>query len=183
MQEWPGNQKSILAKDRDPERPWWRKASYLWIRDDGCVVNNNEYGQDEYNLGKPEFLVSGIQHDTTKEIFDKVKPLPHPGFRPGQVWLLDWGQLSIIGLLSFNTPIKVLRGEPFYSEIDKDSRMSFNGSPLTRNDVDYLFFQILGYTDPFVFGQYVEKAQPPLAFLVSDPVCPWLAPWGPVKIK
>jgi len=62
------------APDRLAERPWWRRQGpgLGWVRLDGNKVD----------APTPSYM----------EFADGVRPLPHPGYRAGQVWADDVGR-------------------------------------------------------------------------------------------
>ena len=68
------------APDRLPERPWWRRAGGQFLRD----------GMG--GLSRP-------LNDVLLEDYDAKNPLPHPGYRAGQVWAdEDGGSIVIVAV-------------------------------------------------------------------------------------
>ena len=67
------------ALDRLPERPWWRRQGpgLGWVRLDGSKVD----------APTPSYI----------EFADGVRPLPHPGYRAGQVWAAEDGTSVVVG--------------------------------------------------------------------------------------
>ena len=66
--------------DQVPSRPWWRDTVRGWgmrihMRTDFSAVRIGEQ---------------------TPEAFDAANPLPHPGFRAGQVWANDKGHSVVV---------------------------------------------------------------------------------------
>lgn len=60
---------------RVPERPWW---VYRWVENDHVRAD-------------AERVVGGSLVD-----FDAEHPLPHPGFRAGQVWAAENGESIVV---------------------------------------------------------------------------------------
>jgi len=65
---------------RLPERPWWRRAGGQYRR------------RDMTELARPYNEVLTVEHDAKN-------PLPHPGYRAGQVWAdEDGGSIVIVAV-------------------------------------------------------------------------------------
>ena len=69
------------APDRLPSRPWWRSAGHnngkpAYRRSDDCDSPTG-FQYDVMRFYSPEEVA--VKHDSKN-------PLPHPGFRAGQVW-------------------------------------------------------------------------------------------------
>ena len=64
------------APDRLPERPWWRRAGGQYRR------------RDMTELARPYNEGLTVEYDATH-------PLPHPGYRAGQVWADDVGRSEV----------------------------------------------------------------------------------------
>ena len=81
------------APDRLSERPWWRRQGpgLGWVRLDGSKVD----------APTPSYM----------EFADGVRPLPHPGFRAGQVWAAEDGESTTI-MRSTSTRVWVCDDEP-----------------------------------------------------------------------
>ena len=60
-----------------PERPWWRPelqgCRIVYVRPDGLDFADHSQGQKRW-----------ITERSASE--DRMRPLPHPGFRVGQIW-------------------------------------------------------------------------------------------------
>ncbi len=67
---------------RVPERPWW---VYRWVENDHVRAD-------------AERVVGGSLVD-----FDAEHPLPHPGFRAGQVWAGERGQSVVLLTMAHDT--------------------------------------------------------------------------------
>ena len=122
--------------DQVPSRPWWRDTVRGWgmrihMRTDFSAVRIGEQ---------------------TPEAFDAANPLPHPGFRAGQVWAAEDG--SSVALLAIN------KRNPAYPLMALD----FGGDHEAVVDT--------WSTRPF------SRCFP---YLMADPACPWLAPWSPAE--
>ena len=133
--------------DRLPSRPWWRSAG-----------RNN--GKPAYRRSDDCDSPTGFQYDVMRcyspqEVavkHDAANPLPHPGFRAGQVWAAEDG--SSVALLAIN------KRNPAYPLMALD----FGGDHEAVVDT--------WSTRPF------SRCFP---YLMADPACPWLAPWSPAE--
>lgn len=141
-----------------PDRPWWYS--------DG----GGRFYRQDWNTTKE--MVPEITSIAEMEDFDKQNPISHPGFRPGQVWFLQFQQTDVVGVLNSVLPERQLLDKfryPAYmynayanlmNSPESEIVWSFGGVRLTRS----------------VFRDLFETGD---AYLVADPVCPWLAPWAP----
>jgi hypothetical protein len=98
---------------------------------------------------------------------DAEEPVPHPGFRVGQVWIVEAKQIVISGVLEpILPPWDFLSGRrPWTFDVE------FRETPIWRfggRDLNQEQFRELFETPG---GDWT-------AFLAADPACPWLAPWG-----
>lgn len=129
-----------------PGRPWWlieRHPTYNFIwRRDGLKLG-------EWN------------HDKAASL-DSEHPLPHPGFRVGQIWALFWeqttavvGPLTISDLIHPTLPLDTLVFEDYCSLINRRQINSWGGTLTTLE-----YRHILG------------------TILLHDPCRPDLAPWS-----
>lgn len=92
-----------------------------------------------------EFDIGLVNKEWAQKAWDQVKPIPHPGFRVGQVW----------------------------AKLDPDYK-----DPVVLVVVEYSDKWYLGGSK---IGTTQEELETLLqnAFLLTDTVCPWLAPWAP----
>ena len=118
-----------------PERPWWRRAGGQFLRD----------GMG--GLWRP-------LNDVLLEDYDAKNPLPHPGYRAGQVWAAEIGSsrtlLAVSPRGTMVTLVKMImdpESEPRTSTLDCEE---------------------------------LHEAYP---YLMADPACPHLAPWSPAEVK
>ena len=80
-----------------PGRPWWSEKSeastYLGAYEVGAKFSlNRRDGAFNHDHGYPS-----KKWDAEKiAAYDAENPLPHPGFRVGQVWALHWLNLTIV---------------------------------------------------------------------------------------
>jgi hypothetical protein len=65
-----------------PERPWWFKSRH-GISGADCLRRADD----------PRTTAPTVEHAT---IYDAAKPLPHPGFRAGQVWAAEDGTSIVV---------------------------------------------------------------------------------------
>ena len=97
------------APDRLPSRPWWRSAGHnngkpAYRRSDDCDSPTG-FQYDVMRCYSPEEVA--VKHDA-------ANPLPHPGFRAGQVWAHKSGE-SVTILRAISTRVwasDMLGGEP-----------------------------------------------------------------------
>jgi hypothetical protein len=87
---------------------------------------------------------------------DHSRPLPHPGFRTGQVWANEAGEARIV------------------QAVAGDKVVIFDEGKKTINETFYT--SILTYARPIIMP--ID-----LCYLIIDPCCPWLAPWSPQEAK
>lgn len=148
--------------DRIPDRPWWfliGHGKWMRINRDGTATSRE-----------------GIPACAD---FDREHPLAHPGFRPGQVWALEYTQLSVQGTLEASFK-RGLFFDKCHSEGWHDyanwqtvpSGFSFAGVVLTQEEFNHLFMSV---------PHYDAGTSPPVAYLLSDPCCSHLAPWSPAE--
>jgi len=93
--------------------------------------------------------------DLAVATWDEAKPLPHPGFRVGQVWA--W--MSVGRVYSMQITV---------------SRDGFFGALYWNHDG-------VPFPERWSTGQLHRMFDHLSGFLVADPACPQLAPWAPVK--
>jgi len=122
------------------ERPWWYKSRH-GVSGADCLRRSDD----------PHTTAPTVEHAT---IYDAANPLPHPGFRAGQVWAAEDG--SSVTLLAIN------KRNPAYPLMALD----FGGDHEAVVDT--------WSTRPF------SRCFP---YLMADPACPWLAPWSPSEEK
>lgn len=142
-----------------PARPWWRET---WLeagpdlrllglrRTDGAEIPVSLHTED--NVGWP--LRQAAEYDA-------AHPLPHPGFRVGQVW----GEAD---------PIRVYQG------VAQDGdRIAFyiRGRPGADPPGEPDFKKVARLLGDGIGYAAVDDLGG--AFLLADPCCPWLAPWAP----
>jgi hypothetical protein len=170
-----------------PERPWWRSAGRGMRRRDGVGIADvpPRYEREGYFLcpyresdgGKVQHTLEGMPtqrttharflHDMLELVraIDAKHPVEHPGFRVGQVW-------GYVERFAWAAP-----GE--HQVIVTQLIGAFKPSPGNGGPVRF--------TTANAFGDPVHRTEPELrkwlhdAFLLADPCCPWLAPWGPAE--
>jgi hypothetical protein len=157
---------------RHPTRPWWvwfcldvnarlfgetersdpRSARYGWLRRDLQYIHVetiqnaltaalfNKTAQDKFDPHGFELV----------EAIDAAKPLPHPGYRLGQIWASASGESVQVERLNDGHPIV--------------RTWVFHGGELRGG---------------MIGTSHLEDVDLPkeYAYLVHDPACPWFAPW------
>lgn len=134
------------APDRLPDRPWWRKMR---------ATSTRLVGPGEWAERHREWLErnDGSTCTTVEEAaaIDSARPLPHPGFRVGQVWgEVKDGRISVQVIGEQSDEYLIVAGGLWLS-IKKQG----DGGHEWAEDW---------------FGD---------SFLLADPCCPRLAPWAP----
>ena len=122
------------------ERPWWYKSRH-GVGGADCLRRTDD----------PHTTAPTVEQAAAH---DAANPLPHPGFRAGQVWATEDG--SSVTLLAIN------KRNPAYPLMALD----FGGDHEAVVDT--------WSTRPF------SRCFP---YLMADPACPWLAPWSPPEVK
>lgn len=143
--------------DRLPDRPWWQKG--VWPVNDADYVDlrPSRFRRQDGRLAVFLEEVAAI---------DASDPLPHPGFRVGQVW--GWPDGTAIAVTASANQNK----ERFWILGFPDGHL---GSLEICQDVERPVVPIgpgwrqVGMSERF-YGR----------FLLADPACPHLAPWAPV---
>lgn len=147
-----------LPPTAHPTRPWWTNSGSVWRRQQGAFFANS--------LEEMESL-------------DTKYPIPFPGLRTGQIWLLDSLNCYTVGLLTsvldkkeFSgiggwSPYDIYRNSEYFAEKSEPFAWKFNNVELTIGKCRAIF----------------EGGSQWTAFLLADPACPHLAPWGPAGAK
>ena len=77
--------------DRRPERPWWVRAS---------GIDTPRYRRTSEPLATNDWMVLAVHivHPTESELprIDAEQPLPHPGYRAGQIWSAENGSSVVL---------------------------------------------------------------------------------------
>lgn len=81
-----------------PDR-WTREAHYRWERADG-KTHGGGTGVSSGGNGRDFFAAPHVYQPNETDMaalaaIDAAHPLPHPGFYPGQVWVLDDDEVTI----------------------------------------------------------------------------------------
>lgn len=155
------------------ERPWWRfpekvkgdpESTYkvIGVRTDGVKLVQDRKVTIHceglpYGISVPKVPIQRswqAARETAAALVDKHAPIAHPGFRVGQVW----AQVSLLGY-----PMEVLM------IVGNDTTLS-----LTTGDPGPWVLSTFPYTVTTERLLLYLKT----AFLLSDPCCPWRAPWA-----
>lgn len=142
--------------DVEMSRPWWR-----W----------DASGKFRFATRNDRVELSAL-YLRELEKYDAERPLPHPGFRSGQVWALAFRNFLVQGTIENHVQVKdFLRLGHCLRAPEPDAvAWLFCGSPLTEAQFYFLF---LGRASS------QQEVPAPTAFLLADPVCPHRAPWSP----
>jgi hypothetical protein len=129
-----------------PYRPWWRndeesKGRFV-VRTDGVIAIDEEEA----------------------EAIDQAKPLPHPGYRVGQIWVVLFPQMSmVVGPL---TALDLVEPSRTHNTVMYGLE---DYGPLLR-----LAHKVLKNTPIINTGWGIESG----SILLVDPCRPELAPWA-----
>lgn len=182
-----------------PKRPWWRfpdivrsegvadHYKVIGRRSDGAYIGQfNKRDLTGYGAARKGCLVSrkvprgsswqAVRAEIAAEI-DALDPMAHPGFRPGQVWALEFPSMCCTGVLdSLLPPTAQLLFTGAVMEFDPSRPMwTFGGQKLNLASFEHLFLaRPVVRPDPFAV-----VGKPPVPYLIADPTCPWTAPWAP----
>lgn len=186
-----------------PLRPWWRfpdivpseggidRYKVIGRRSDGAYIGQfDKRDLTGYGASKGGTLVSrkvprgsswqAVRAEIAAEI-DTLEPMMHPGFRPGQVWALEFPNVYYTGVLdSFLPSTAQLLFRMGAVEFDPGRPMwVFGGQRLDMAAFEHLFLaRPVRQLDPFSL-----VATPPVAYLIADSTCPWTAPWAPIEVR
>jgi hypothetical protein len=183
------------------ERPWWTITDVVRSKAEEVlhykiVANRSDgvhiYQNDRSFLGVSGGVVAGpntskltasvkkseswqAKRQELIEQVDAMSPLPHPGFRVGQVWAFRHKHPNTFPVESF---VIVTITYSFLRELE--AWIEFSGPPVQGSGpAEYLhsskgrnldFF----LTDPEDLKLLLESE----GYLLADPCCPWLAPWS-----
>lgn len=103
MRAWPSEITEDYPLPDDvhwPERPWWKKKDEFHFGTHFVARRDNKFVHD----------LSSVEAAT----IDRLHPLPHPGFRVGQVWGNEFGDAQIVQRVEGGAPL-VLRLSPICS--------------------------------------------------------------------
>jgi hypothetical protein len=174
-----------------PERPWWHGVHGRFAqRRDGHMLHAltfpsyysngtiNVYDKIVHTL--TGCLPFGVSPPTSADIIDWMAwvdatfPLPHPGFRAGQVWASVCPALTRISVITNHVPKPWDTASLYYVQPA--------GGPWERRNGSYnreQLIRMLSFDSPEVPA--VEGGPTPSRypyFLLADPTCPHLAPWS-----
>lgn len=170
-------------------RPWWTLRRCDHILYDGAL--HLVRGADGRRVIKPMDELANSLADVDTSI-----PLPHPGYRPGQVWRLTFRQVVMEDVLSWPAVRQlrsfgsqriedaVRRCNPILSYSQHlaglDTRSSFDVAQLDQIPI-FRFGGVDLTRDAFdqLFNAPLENVTPSL---LADPCCPHLAPWNPATL-
>jgi len=124
------------------ERPWWYKSRH-GVSGADCLRRSDD----------PHTTVPTVEDAAAH---DAANPLPHPGFRAGQVWAAEDG--SSVTVLGYK----------------KERRF-----PVTAMHYGRESASVPSFADEWEANTFAQ-AYP---YLMADPACPWLAPWSPSEEK
>lgn len=159
MKPWPKEVREHfpLPPDALPERPWWRLVQVgvatWWVRQGPCAPGAAPY---RIHTDAPARAMADAA------VYDRVHPLPHPGFRVGQVWMLAMRDSEDDPAPLWQAASIVFDSDPTHLLGARARRWRLGSG----EDVD----------DEEMHGWFDTDA-----YLVADPACPWLAPWSPVE--
>lgn len=196
-----------LRMGAHPQRPWWRKGiernpyrtRTIWEREGGWIVRLDlpsipDMEEEEISDTQPFeaqdewHRVSGTGLLVVMAEVDRLHPIAHPGFRAGQVWCIEDAQRHPIVVsigadtrfphpeyasrftrnrgLALSSPIQI----PVPGEVGKSVEMDFvmTGEPNCG----------VGEAESKALKALWRSFTSLPMYLLSDPICPTLAPWA-----
>lgn len=190
MRTWPPEllKHYPLPAGVDAARPWWTREGFYAHRRDGLrlSVAHSERGVCTslisatgaalpLSLGGSTVLQQGL--GSSMEGVDRLVPLPHPGFRCGQVWAFDTRE----GLV-----VRALEGDSRGATNDCTERglrfselIALPDNPDGSRTITTLFVA----DEDLGLGMPVAMLLLLPAYLIADPCCPWLAPWSSMEAE
>ena len=156
-----------------PGRPWWTpvtdRAGYVDASKPVRVERCDGYRHPD-GVAKIDFA-GGVDHITEGEQavahYDAEHPLPHPGYRPGQIWVVMWGSIAM--MLGPLTSGDCARGEEVTDGPLLFTLADVPGWEYTRSCVSL---------DDAWGPVPLPGGNAPGIFLLYDPLRPDLAPWS-----
>lgn len=156
-------------------RPWWRRELCMGPEHDmyrwGDETGSPPIGRAsvlEYQFRRTDGTVLRGYDPEPLTAWDLEHPIPHPGFRTGQVWAFPheaW--------LDSKTPYSIFRMVTVLSaDVDGQAqevcRVEFSeGIPLYGTTTERIFR-----------WSQMQRVKTMEGYLIADPCCPWLAPWS-----
>lgn len=184
MRTWPEElaKKYPLPKGVIPERPWWH------LNTRGPAGNGSRLASPPEG-GVPYWYESWVRSDglydvvepnkaaILREQCDSKNPLPHPGFRTGQVWAFRTLDGLIVTQITHDSRLANPNLEDRWGE---EVRGILLASPIR------ILLKTPEDTFEVTTGEFSEEDKPNLwvaflaleSYLIADPCCPWLAPWA-----
>lgn len=170
-----------------PERPWWTGDMSSWVERRGHVLQvfGELQASGKLNHGNIVHtplghLPLGVSPPTSASLADWMAwvdatfPLPHPGFRAGQVWASVCPAITRISVITNHVPKPLDAASLYYVQP--------TGGPWERRSGSYNHEQLIRMLSfdspkmPAVEGEPTPSRYP--YFLLADPTCPHLAPWS-----
>lgn len=160
MLPWPKElqERYPCQPERLPERPWWTLSGPIAERLDGLTVQRRFSG-----LSLPALSAAKYELPALIAQADETSPLPHPGFRVGQVWAFpvfdphcDPVQHALLVVTIFSDTLN-----------EDDRYLQFSDCLPWPTGPEDLFN-----------AQAIRELYTLPSYLISDPCCPWLAPWS-----
>lgn len=144
-------------------RPWWIPCLKGQIRRDGVKTR----GAASFDAGLSISVGVGMDGELVyppQEIicddpvmYDRGRPLSHPGFRPGQMWAKERDGIV--------TTYRITDARPRWVDIGKESERSVQAFEFDSRSTPRTEEELMGW----LIG----------CFLIADLTCPHLAPWAP----
>lgn len=168
------------------ERPWWTVSEFTntlerrdRVRVEWCPSWSEPpkggfafaHMADESEAVRYENVETWEEFLALAGKIDKERPLPHPGFRVGQVWAAVYpgtgpGPESIRAILGKYARTDTTDGVHAVAIV----ALASNDEPRCIDGTDRPL-----HVDIFRSGSY--------PYLVHDAVCPWTAPWSPPEVS
>lgn len=166
MTPWPAD----LLRDyplntydnRHPERPWWCEHSGYWTRySRGDATQYQLQQRTRSSSTLAEFRADAQRCLAEMAAFDARDPIPHPGFRAGQVWAAVSPADTRVYTIALHEPRPLPEASTFLVHTRTSMRW-WEAKPMNAEKLTGL----LSHDGCYPY------------FLIVDPCCPWLAPWA-----
>lgn len=178
MKKWPEVLSKMFPVPGDMkmlDRPWWQRL------EGGEFIRASDQRVCHYT-----WEINGMGS------IDRAHPLPHPGFRVGQIWgIVNFSKaphpdgtpcLLDVHVFTIDSAEFTCESEPegrWWFQITVAGTLSRSGQHRTGGWIP----ELAVFSEPAsgIDDSIGEQIRGPNAYLISDQACPWLAPWAPCE--